>query len=384
MKLIPYAKQNITQDDINAVASVLKSDYLTQGPEIGKFENNVKKFTGAKYSTSVNSATSALHISCLALGLKKNDILWTSPNSFVASSNCALYCGAKVDFIDIDPRTYNICPILLEKKIKEANKIGKLPKIIIAVHFSGQSCEMKKIREISEKYNIKVIEDASHAIGGTYLDNKIGACKYSDITVFSFHPVKIIATGEGGIALTNNEEIYKKLLLLKSHGVTREKNQLVNKDDPWYYEQHELGYNYRMTDIQAALGSSQLKRLDKFIAKRRQIALKYNEDLKNLPLNTPYQLSGQKSAFHLYVITLHDKTQRKALFNYLRNNGVLVNVHYIPIHTQPYYQKLGFKKGDFPNSEKYYESAISLPMFYGLTDEETNYIVKHIRIFFNT
>ena len=332
---IPYGKQNINQEDIDHVVSVLKSDFITQGPAIKKFEQDIENYTGAKYSSAVNSATSALHISCLALGVKQGDIVWTSPNSFVASSNSALYCGAKVDFIDIDPKTYNICPLILAEKLQRAKKLNILPKVIIAVHFAGQSCDMQEIKNLSEKYNFKIIEDASHAVGGSYQNNKIGYCKFSDITVFSFHPVKIITTGEGGIALTNNKEIYKKLLLFRSHGITRDKEQLINQDGPWFYEQQELGFNYRMTDIQAALGSSQLKRVDKFIKKRHQIAERYNQALKNLPINIPYQAIEQISAFHLYVITLRDEKHRTELFNYLRKNGILVNIHYIPIHTQP-------------------------------------------------
>ncbi len=382
-RVIPYGKQNINQDDINSVISVLKSDFITQGPEIENFENKLTNYTKAKYCTAVNSATSALHISCLALGLTKNDIAWTSPNSFVASSNCALYCGAKIDFVDIDEKTYNICPVLLEEKLKIAKKQRKLPKIVIVVHFSGQSCDMEKIKALSDEYGFKIIEDASHAVGGSYLNHKIGSCKFSDITVFSFHPVKVITTAEGGVALTNNKEIDHKLNLLRSHGNTRDKKQMGNKKDAWYYEQIDLGFNYRMTDIQAALGSSQLKRLDLFIKKRHQIAQKYNQLLKNLPINLPFQNSNQYSSFHLYVIALHNQNLRKKLFNHLRQNKILVNVHYIPIHTQPFYQKLGFKKGDFPNAEDYYERTMSLPMFYDFTVEEQNYVVKIMNVFFD-
>ncbi len=383
MKIIPYGRQNINDDDINSVISVLKSDYVTQGPKVEEFEDGLKKYTNAKYCSVFNSATSALHVACLSLGLKKGDIAWTSPNSFVASANCALYCGADIDFVDIDPKTYNICPDLLAKKLEIAKKQSKLPKIVIVVHFSGQSCDMQRVKDLSDQYGFKIIEDASHAIGGSYKNNKIGSCEFSDIAIFSFHPVKIITTAEGGTALTNDSEVARKLSLFRSHGVTRDQSQMhKNPDGAWYYEQVDLGYNYRMTDIQAALGMSQLKRLDQFIEKRHKIAQKYDESLKNLPINTPFQDEGQHSAFHLYVITLHNPDLRKKLFDFLRENKVLVNVHYIPIHTQPFYKKLGFKQGDFPNSEKYYQSAISLPIFYDLNQEDQERVIELLNTFF--
>ncbi|TBR37473.1 UDP-4-amino-4,6-dideoxy-N-acetyl-beta-L-altrosamine transaminase [Marinomonas agarivorans] len=377
--MIPYGKQSIDQTDIDAVIEVLSSDFLTQGPQVPAFESALKTATNAKYALAVNSATSALHIACLALGLGKGDILWTSPITFVASANCGLYCGADVDFVDIDPTTYNLCPIRLEEKLVEAKKVGKLPKVVIPVHLCGQSCDMQKIHHLSLQYGFKIIEDASHAIGGRYFEKPVGACEYSDITVFSFHPVKIVTTAEGGAALTNDAKLAQKMDLYRSHGVTRIP-ELMEKDShgSWYYEQVDLGFNYRMTELQAALGVSQMQRLDAFVSARHELAARYNEKLKDLPITLPYQLEGTYSGLHLYVIRLQlDKLSksRKDVFEELREKGIGVNVHYIPVHTQPFYRRMGFKQGDFPEAEKYYSEAISIPLFHGMTLEQQDEVV---------
>ena len=378
--MIRYGQQEITKDDIDAVVEVLMSANLTQGPKIEEFEKSVEDFTGAKKAFAVNSATSALHISCLALELGPDDRLWTSPNSFVASANCALYCGASVSFVDIDPDTYNMCPISLEKKLIEAKYQGKLPKVVVPVHFSGQSCDMKAIYELSRFYGFSIIEDASHAIGGKYKDGVIGECKYSDITVFSFHPVKIITTGEGGMALTSSEKIAKKLELFRSHGITRNSDLMTKETEgPWYYQQVALGYNYRMTDIQAALGVSQITRLTKYINRRHELAERYNNLLKDLPLKLPFQRSDCYSSFHLYVIRLNleriGPTHRK-VFESLRAYNIMVNLHYIPIHLQPFYQDMGFSKGAYPEAEKYYTEAISIPLHPSLSFDEQDFVVN--------
>lgn len=378
--IIPYGRQNINQNDINNVISVLKSDFLTQGPVVMAFEKELAKFANSKYAVTVNSATSALHIACLTLGLKKGDILWTSPISFVASSNCALYCEAEVDFVDICPHTYNMSIIELEKKLIKAKKLNKLPKIVIPVHLAGQSCDMEKIFLLSKKYNFRIIEDASHAIGGKYKGKNIGNCTYSDITIFSFHPVKIITTGEGGAILTNHEELCGKAQQLRSHGITRNPAEMSKPiDGPWYYEQIDLGFNYRITDLQAALGLSQLKRISTFIKRRYQIVALYNKLLANTNLILPHQDIKTKSSYHLYIIRVPSTSNlvRRELFERLRANGILVNLHYIPIYKHPYYQSnFKFKETDFPESEKYYAEAISLPIFYDLKDSEVNKIVK--------
>lgn len=379
-KIIPYGKQTIDQEDIDSVISVLKSDFLTQGPVVINFEKEIARFVNSKYSIAVNSATSALHITCLALGLKKGDLVWTSPISFVASSNCALYCGADVDFVDIDPVTYNISTIELEKKLILAQKQNKLPKIVIPVHLAGQSCDMEKIHALSLIYGFKIIEDASHAIGGKYKGENIGNCSYSDATIFSFHPVKIITTGEGGAVVTNNEELCGKIQQLRSHGITRNPQEMSKPiDGPWYYEQIDLGYNYRMTDLQAALGITQLGKIAKFVKRRHQIAALYNKLLVNSGLVLPKQMAFGLSSFHLYIIRipLSSNLVRRELFERLRANGILVNLHYIPIYRHPYYsRKYNFNSKDFPEAEKYYAEAISLPIYYDLKDSEIQKIVK--------
>jgi len=378
--LIPYGRQYIDEEDIESVVNTLRSDYLTQGPKISEFEAALSKFCGSKYGVAVNSATSALHLSCLALGLKAGDYVWTSPNSFVASANCAIYCGAEIDFVDIDPKTYNMSADELETKLISAEKEGKLPKIVIPVHFAGQPCDMQKIHNLSKKYGFYIIEDASHAIGSTYFNTKTGSCIFSDITVFSFHPVKIITTGEGGFVTTNCSDVYKKISLLRSHGVTRDFELLENKSEgSWFYEQKELGFNYRITDIQASLGISQLKKLDSFISKRRNIARIYNNSIENSLIVKPYNQKNIVSSMHLYPITLNLgalSVDRKEVFNYFIKNGVAVNVHYIPIHVQPFYKKLGFKIGDFPIAEDFYSKAISLPIFPSLKIEDQLKIIE--------
>ena len=381
--MIPYGKQSISQDDINSVISVLQSDFLTQGPQVPLFEKVVANYCGVDYGIAVNSATSALHIACLSLGLGKGDLLWTSPNSFVASANCGLYCGAKVDFVDINLQTYNLSVEELEKKLIRAKQEDKLPKILIPVHFAGQSCDMKKIYSLSQEYGFKIIEDASHAIGGKYLDKPIGGCQYSDITVFSFHPVKIITTAEGGLATTNDEKLAERMQLFRSHGVTRDAKLITNvSEGDWYYQQVDLGFNYRMTELQAALGVSQMQRLDEFTTKRHILQERYDSLLSGLPIIKPYQDKDSYSALHLYPIQIDvDKSgrSRKQIFNKFVENGVNVNVHYIPIHMQPYYQQFGFKEGDFPNSEAYYACTISIPLFYGMTDSQQDRVVSILK-----
>lgn len=381
--MIPYGKQEINNEDIESIIKVLKSDYLTQGPVVPQFEKSISQYCGSKYAIAVTSATAALHLSCIALDLKKGDYLWTSPISFVASANCARYCGANVDFVDIDPLTYNLNPKLLEEKLIKAEKNNVLPKIVVPVHLCGHSAEMQEIYALSKRFKFKIIEDASHAIGGKYKDIFVGSCKYSDITIFSFHPVKIITTGEGGMATTNNLDLAQKISRLRSHGITRNKNEMINDSHgEWYYEQQDLGYNYRMTDIQASLGISQLKRISTFINKREKIAQKYDIEFEDLPIKIPKQNINVNSSRHLYVIRVDNKkskTKHSELFYQLRKKRILVNLHYIPIHLQPYYRKLGFNFGDFPNSEEYYKEAISLPIYSTLSDEEQNYIIKNIK-----
>ncbi|MDA9060371.1 UDP-4-amino-4,6-dideoxy-N-acetyl-beta-L-altrosamine transaminase [Candidatus Thioglobus sp.] len=381
--MIPYGRQDINQADIDSVLGVLQSDFLTQGPQVPLFEKKVSDYCGSEFGVAVNSATSALHVACLALGLGRGDYFWTSPNSFVASANCGLYCGAKVDFVDIDPRTYNLSAKELEKKLIQAKKSNKLPKIVIPVHFAGQSCNMKKIYSLSQEYGFKIIEDASHAIGGKYLDRLIGSCQYSDITVFSFHPVKIITTAEGGLAITNDERLLERMQLFRSHGIRRNPGLMSNlsKGD-WYYQQVDLGFNYRMTELQAALGVSQMQRLDKFVTQRHILQKRYDLLLNGLAIIKPYQDQDSYSALHLYPIQVDldsvDKSREK-IFNELREAGIGVNVHYIPIHTHPYYQQLGFKVGDFPNSESYYNRAISIPLFHAMTLGQQDEVVNNLK-----
>ncbi len=378
--MIPYGKQDINQADVNAVVDVLQSDFLTQGPNVPRFENSISSYCGAVHAIAVNSATSALHIACLALGLKAGDWLWTSPNTFVASANCGLYCGAQVDFVDIDSQTYNMCAGELEKKLIKAKTEGRLPKIVIPVHFAGQSCDMKRIHQLSQEYGFHLIEDASHAIGGRYMNQPIGGCQYSDITVFSFHPVKIITTAEGGVATTNNSVLAERMNLLRSHGITRDSTLMTKPSEGgWYYQQIDLGYNYRMTELQAALGVSQMERLDAFIYRRHQLQERYHKLLANLPLQLPYQAPDSHSALHLYPIQikLEEVSKNKVeIFDELRNRGLGVNLHYIPVHVQPYYEAMGFKYGDFPNSEKYYSRAVSIPLYSGMSDTDQDVVIQ--------
>lgn len=380
--MIPYGRQDITQADIDAVVGVLQSDFLTQGPMVPRFEQQVAAHVGASHALAVNSATSALHIACLALGLGPGDRLWTSPVTFVASANCGLYCGAQVDFVDIDPRTYNLCPQALERKLVKAEREGTLPKVVVPVHLCGQPCDMQAIHRLAKRYGFMVIEDASHAIGGKYQGEFIGSGKYSDITVFSFHPVKIITTAEGGMALTNDAELANKMALLRSHGITRDPQQMTHESDgPWYYQQIDLGFNYRMTELQAALGVSQMERLDQYIARRHQLAARYNDLLAALPVTVPWQHPDSYSGLHLYVIRLQlDKISKshRQVFESLREQGIGVNLHYIPVHTQPYYAQMGFKPEDFPVAEDYYREAISIPMFQTMSDEQQDQVVAAI------
>lgn len=381
--MIYYGRQSINEADIQSVVDVLKSDFLTQGPVLEQFERKVAKYCGARYAVAVTNATSALHIACRAAGLGEGDILWTSPITFTASANCGRYCGADVDFVDIDSVTYNMSVEELENKLKKAKADGKLPKIVVSVHLAGQSCNMKRIHELAVEYGFTVLEDASHAIGADYLGGKVGSCAYSDMAVFSFHPVKIITTGEGGMVLTNNEELYKKLCLYRSHGITRDASLMTHAaDGPWYYQQVELGYNYRMTELQAALGFSQMDRLDEFVERRRYLVDRYNKLLHDLPVKTPHVLEGAVPSWHLYMVRADFKKlkiNKFQLFSEMKKRGIILNLHYIPVHTQPYYQKLGFKKGDFPNSERYYEEIFTLPLYYDFTDEQQDKVVTALR-----
>jgi UDP-4-amino-4,6-dideoxy-N-acetyl-beta-L-altrosamine transaminase len=378
--MIPYGKQAISQEDIDEVVSVLNSDFLTQGPKVPLFESTLAHYCQVEHAVAVNSATSALHLACLALDLGRGDILWTSPITFVASANCARYCDADVDFIDIDSQSYNLCPKALEQKLIEAKKKNRLPKVVIPVHLSGQSCDMQEIHRLSKEYGFKVIEDASHAIGGKYKGMPIGDCRYSDITVFSFHPVKIITTAEGGAAVTNDPILAEKMQRLRSHGITRDQNRMkAPSDGPWYYQQIELGFNYRMTELQAALGVSQFKRLDKFVAKRQTLAHRYQGLLQDMPLQLPKQNTDCFSAWHLYVVLLDlDKisVDHRYIFETLRQHDIGVNLHYIPVYLQPYYQEQGFSQGYCPVAENYYQRAISIPLFPDLQPQQQEYIAQ--------
>ena len=382
---IPYGRQFLTEEDIESVVSVLKSDFLTQGPQIPIFEDAITNYCKVQHATAVNSATSALHISCLALGMCESSLVWTSPNSFVASANCALYCGASVDFVDICDNTYNMCMDALDKKLRHAqeHKLA-LPDLIIPVHFAGQSCDMKTLAKLAQEFGFSVIEDASHCIGGKYFDKPIGSCKYSDITVFSFHPVKIITTGEGGIATTNNTELWEKLNRLRSHGIDKiDKQTLLAFDPAWIYEQHELGFNYRITDVQAVLGTSQLNRVDELIDHRHMLADRYDSKLMELGIVLPHRNTDTYSALHLYPIlvpnTADREQSRKKLFEEFRKNNIGVNVHYIPIHTQPYYQEIGFKVGDFPIAENYYSRTISLPIYGTMSTTQQDTVIDVLK-----
>jgi UDP-4-amino-4,6-dideoxy-N-acetyl-beta-L-altrosamine transaminase len=386
--MIPYAKQDINTDDIQAILDVLRSDYLTQGPTVPLFEKSIARYCGVNYAVAVNSATSALHIACLALGVGKGDIVWTSPITFVASANCALYCGADIDFVDIDPETYNMSIDCLSRKLEQAEKLGKLPKVVIPVHFCGQPCEMEKIHLLSLKYGFKTIEDASHAIGARYKDKPTGNCEFSDITVFSFHPVKIITTGEGGMAVTKDEMLAKKLLLARSHGITNNPFDMQTQpsNEIWNYQQIHLGFNYRMTEILAALGISQMKRIDNFVARRHALVAKYNSELLDLPIQLSKQLLDSYSAHHLYTIRIKNNinniTQRQ-LYDAMQLAGINVNVHYIPVYRQPYFEVMNFKKGYCPEAEEYFKETISIPMFASLKDEEQDQVINVLREIFN-
>lgn len=379
--MIPYGRQNINQADIDAVVAVLSEDFLTQGPAVSRFERTVTNYCGAQHGVAVSSATAGLHIACLALDLGPGDWLWTSPNTFVASANCALYCGAQVDFVDIDPNTYNMCTDRLAEKLAQAEKIGKLPKIVMPVHLCGQSCDMAVIDALSQQYGFRIIEDASHAIGGKYKNEPIGNCRYSDITVFSFHPVKIITTGEGGMALTNNSILADRLQRYRSHGITSDASIMEPRpaDEIWNYQQISLGFNYRMTDIQAALGVSQMTRLDEFVIKRHQIGKRYDEAFSGIEFEVPWQHPECYSSYHLYPIRIKmeetQKTQRQ-IYDVLMSAGINVNLHYIPVYRQPFYEKMGFNAGYCPESEKYHKEAISLPMYPSLPDSDQEYVIE--------
>ena len=374
--MIPYGRQDISQDDIDAVVAVLQSDFLTQGPLVPQFEASVAAWCGAAHAVAVNSATSALHIACMALDLGPGDVLWTVPNTFVASANCALYCGASVDFVDIDPQTYVMSVNALEMKLKASHEVGRLPKVIVPVHLCGQSADMAPIGALARAYGVRVIEDASHAIGATYQGHPVGDCRYSDIAVFSFHPVKIITTAEGGLATTQDPILARKMELARSHGITRDPAEMTHAPDgPWYYQQISLGYNYRMTEMQAALGLSQMGRLAEFVARRQAIAARYDMLLSNLALDRPVQSPDTASSWHLYVICVAAE-RHSQVFDALRAGGIGANLHYIPVHTQPFYRDMGFAPGMFPASEAYYASAISIPVYYGMTDADQDRVVE--------
>ncbi len=381
--MIPYGRQDITEDDIAAVVDVLRSDHLTQGPTVPAFEHAVTEYTGANHAVAVSNATSALHIACLSLGLGPGDWLWTSPITFVASANCGLYCGAEIDFVDIDPRTYNLCPEALEAKLLLAEEQGRLPKIVVPVHLCGQSCDMQRIHELGQRFGFRIVEDASHAIGGRYQDQPIGNCRYSDISVFSFHPVKIVTTAEGGIALTNDGQLAERMALLRGHGITRDPGQMTRSPDgPWYYQQIELGFNYRITDLQAALGISQLQRLDAYVARRHALAERYDDLLSGERLSVPWQHPDSYSSRHLYVVRLHTdsiQSSHREVFEQLRASGIGVNLHYIPVHTQPYFQDLGRWADGFAEAEAFYSQAISLPLYPAMSDAEQDRVIDALR-----
>lgn len=381
--MIYYGRQNINETDIRAVEEVLRSDFLTQGPAIERFEGKVAEYCGARYAVAVTNATSALHIACLAAGIGKSDLVWTTSITFTASANCARYCGADVDFVDIDADTYNMSVDALEEKLQTAKKHGRLPKLVIPVHLAGQSCDMKRMKALSEAYGFRLLEDASHAIGADYADGKVGNCAFSDMAVFSFHPVKIITTGEGGMVLTNDKMLYEKLNLYRSHGITRDTAKMSHESDgPWYYQQITLGYNYRMTDIQAALGASQMERIDAFVARRRSLVARYNTALQDFPVKTPYVMEGADPSWHLYIVRIDfanvTKTKQE-IFAEMAQKGVALNLHYIPVHTQPYYEALGHRPEECPNAMDYYREALTLPLYPGLTDDEQDQVIEALR-----
>ncbi|OQW58728.1 MAG: UDP-4-amino-4,6-dideoxy-N-acetyl-beta-L-altrosamine transaminase [Proteobacteria bacterium SG_bin9] len=381
--MIPYGRQTITQEDIDAVIDVLRSDWLTQGPTVPRFEQAVSTYCQAKFSVAVNSATSALHIACLALEVGPGDVVWTSPTTFVASSNGALYCGADVDFVDIDPKTYNLSVERLAEKLVQAEKTGRLPKVVIPVHLCGQSCDMAGIHALARKYNFKIIEDASHAVGAKYKNEPVGNCRYSDIAVFSFHPVKIITTGEGGLAVTNNEALARRMQLFRSHGITSDRAdmQLRPSDEIWNYQQVHLGFNYRMTDVQAALGLSQMAHLDEFVVKRHEIAEKYDTELKGLPIGLPWQHPDTRSSYHLYPVRIprHGNKPQRYIYDLLTKADIRVNLHYIPVYLQPYYEALGFRRGYCEEAENFFRETVSLPVFPTLTAGEHDYVIDTLR-----
>ena len=384
---VPYGRHEITKDDIDSVTEVLKSDFLTQGPKLPMFERSVIDACDVAFAVASNSATSSLHLACLALDVGPGDVVWTSPVSFVASANCALYCGATVDFVDIDQKTFNMSVDALSAKLKEADAKGVLPKTVIPVHLAGQSCDMEAIHALAQRYGFSIIEDASHAIGGAYKDEPVGNCRFSDICVFSFHPVKIVTTAEGGIATTQSADLARRMEMLRSHGITRDQELMTHESDgPWYYQQLDLGWNYRMTEMQAALGTSQMGRIEDFINRRHQIVQRYQELLEDLPISRPFQNSDTRSSFHLYIIQIEfdnvDKTHRN-IFDELRGHKIGVNLHYIPIHLQPYYEKLGFSSGMFPNAEEYYGRSISIPLFHSMTNRQQDRVVSALHAVLN-
>lgn len=379
--MIPYGRQLISEEDIAAVVDVLRSDFLTQGPAVPAFEQAMAEYCGSRHAVAVNSATSALHIACMALGVGQGDLVWTSSITFVASANCALYCGADVDFVDIDPTTYNMSVGALLAKLEQADRNGRLPKVVIPVHLAGQSCEMAAIRGLADHYGFRIIEDASHAVGGRYRGEPVGNCRYSDIVIFSFHPVKIITTAEGGLALTNDAELARRMGLYRTHGITRAPAEMESAPQgPWYYEQVTLGFNYRMTDLQAALGGSQMKRLDSFVARRRALASAYGEAFRNQPVSSQRQHPDTESSWHLYILRWPGGAERRGrIFAALREAGIDVNLHYIPVYLQPYYRRLGFAPGHCPEAERYYQGAMSIPLFAGMSDGEQERVIEAVR-----
>ncbi|MEJ7775860.1 MAG: UDP-4-amino-4,6-dideoxy-N-acetyl-beta-L-altrosamine transaminase [Sphingomicrobium sp.] len=381
--MIPYGRQSISQADIDAVVEVLKSDFLTQGPAVPRFEQAFAEYCGALHAVAVNSATSALHIACLALGVGKGDLVWTSPITFVASANCALYCDAEVDFVDIDPATFNMSVDRLGEKLAAAERAGRLPKAVIPVHMAGQSCAMAEIHALGQRYGFAIIEDASHAVGATYRDEPVGSCHYSDIAVFSFHPVKIITTAEGGLATTNSPKLAAAMRLFRSHGITRDPSEMEREPDGgWYYEQIALGFNYRMTEIQAALGISQMNRLDAFVARRRELAARYDRSFAGERLTAPWQAPEGRSSYHLYIVRLESPSNwldHRAAYDRLREDGIGVNLHYMPVYLQPHYRRLGFRPGHCPEAERYYAEAISIPLYYGLSEANQDRVVEAVR-----